>query len=451
MKMTRRATLASLAASLSALLSRPAKAQEGGRRIIVIGAGLAGLGAARELAAQGDQVTVLEARDRIGGRIWTSRLWPGLPMDMGASWIHGTDGNPMTSLADAAGAARLETSYDSTLSLDATGNEADLSDDYGLVEELIGAARKKAEKLDQDLSLWDTILTTKAWKEASGDQRLRATHILNGMIDAEYGASSAEVSVWHFDESKEFDGGDVLFPGGFDQIVQHLARDLDIRTGQVVTALAPEGDAVRVTLAGGGSEVADHVVLTVPLGVLKSGDIAFGAPLDEARQAAIATLGMGVLNKCWLRFDRIAWPDDVDWIEWTGPKVGEWAQWVSLAQAAGAPVLLGVHAAGKAREMEALPDADMLTSAHAALKSMFGDDFPAPVDAQITRWSQDPFAYGSYSFNAVGTTLDTRAALAGADWGGRLVFAGEAAEPDYWGTAHGALLSGRRAAQELTG
>jgi monoamine oxidase len=104
---------------------------------------------------------------------------------------------------------------------------------------------------------------------------------------------------------------------------------------------------------------------------------------------------MGLLNKCWLRFDRVAWPDDVDWIEWTGPKTGEWAQWVSFAQAAGAPVLLGFHAAGKAREMEGLTDAEMIASAHAALKSMFGDDFPAPVDAQITRWSQDPFAYGS--------------------------------------------------------
>ena len=450
MKMTRRSTLAAAMASLSAVFASPIRARSSSRRIIVVGAGLSGLTAAKALAANGDNVTVIEARDRIGGRIWTSRLWPDLPMDLGASWIHGVTGNPLTDLAEAAGAARLATSYDSALALDSAGEEVDLSEDYDLVEELIEAARRKAERRDGDLSLWTAILDTKGWNAADSGQRARLTHILNGMIDAEYGGSSAEVSAWHFDESEEFDGDDELFPGGFDQIVQYLAKGLDIRTGRVVTGIAPDGAGIRVTLGGGGFEPADHVVLTVPLGVLKTGDIAFGAPLAATRQEAIETLGMGLLNKCWLRFDRVAWPDDVDWIEWTGPKTGEWAQWVSFAQAAGAPVLLGFHAAGKAREMEGLTDAEMIASAHAALKSMFGDDFPAPVDAQITRWSQDPFAYGSYSFNAVGTMPRTRVALAGADWDGRLVFAGEAAEPDYWGTAHGAVLSGLSAAQELT-
>jgi monoamine oxidase len=208
---------------------------------------------------------------------------------------------------------------------------------------------------------------------------------------------------------------------------------------------------VQVTLTDGEVLQADHGVVTVPLGVLKSGDIAFDPPLAPARRAAVQTLGMGLLNKCWLRFDRIAWPNDVDWIEWLGPKDGIWSQWVSLAQATGAPVLLAFHAGDQARQMETLSDAEMIAEAHAALKTMFGRDFPAPVAAQITRWAQDPFTQGAYSFNATGTTPDTREALAGADWAGRLIFAGEACDPDYWGTAHGALLSGRAAAAQITG
>ena len=78
--------------------------------MIVIGAGMAGLGAARTLSESGAQVTVFEARDRIGGRVWTSRLWPGLPLDLGASWIHGARGNPLTALADSAGARRAASS-----------------------------------------------------------------------------------------------------------------------------------------------------------------------------------------------------------------------------------------------------------------------------------------------------------------------------------------------------
>lgn len=202
-------------------------------------------------------------------------------------------------------------------------------------------------------------------------------------------------------------------------------------------------------MANGETLIADRAIVTVPLGVLQAGDITFRPPLAPERQMAIRTLGMGLLNKCWLRFEKVAWPTDVDWIEWLGPKDGYWSQWLSLAQATGEPVLLAFHAGDQARETEKLTDAEMLENATAALQTMFGPGFPAPIGTQITRWSEDPFAKGAYSFNAIGSTGATRQSLAGADWEGRLVFAGEAAEPDYWGTAHGALISGRTAASIL--
>ena len=158
---------------------------------------------------------------------------------------------------------------------------------------------------------------------------------------------------------------------------------------------------------------------------------------------------MGLLNKCWLRFDRVVWPDDVDWIGWLGPQAGYWGEWVSLARSTGAPVLLGFNAADAAKTIEQASDRDTAGAAHDTLRTMFGSRFPAPVAAQITRWGQDRFSLGSYSFNAVGTGPATRQALAGPDWGGRLWFAGEACAPTFFGTAHGAVLSGRGVAQEL--
>ena len=114
-------------------------------------------------------------------------------------------------------------------------------------------------------------------------------------------------------------------------------------------------------------------------------------------------------------------------------------------------MLLGFHAAGCARVLEDLDDTATVAEATHALRQMFGSAFPAPVAAQITRWGRDPFAMGSYSFNAVGTSGRSRAALFGPEWDGPLWFAGEASAPKYFGTAHGAFLSGRQAAAGLAG
>ncbi|NMD08835.1 MAG: NAD(P)-binding protein [Phyllobacteriaceae bacterium] len=440
---SRRSAMALLVASAG-----PAKAV-GGKTVVVIGAGLAGLSAARRLLADGHNVIVLEARNRIGGRIWTSRLWPDLPMDLGASWIHGVEDNPLTALADEVGAKRLSTSYDSAMALDSSGEEIDLEAQLEGAEALVTKARKAAEDREQDQSLASAIEASAQWKKAEPTQRRLVRHHVNGSYEAEYGSDWREASTWHIDSSKEFDGGDQLFPGGFDQVTAHLARGLDVRLGQQVSRIDPRSTGVNIKLTTGEVLEADHAIITVPLGVLQAGTITFGEDLAAPRRVAIQGLRMGLLNKCWLRFDRVAWPEDVDWIEWLGPRDGFWAQWVSLARAASAPVLLGFHAGAQAREMEKLDDRAMAAAAHDALKQMFGTSFPAPLAAQVTRWSQDPHALGSYSFNAVGTSAKTRRALAGADWEGRIIFAGEATEPDYFGTAHGAVMSGLTAAGSL--
>ncbi len=444
--MHRRAALSLIPA---ALLARGARTQQAPRRIVVIGAGLSGLSAARTLQAAGHEVTVVEARDRIGGRIWTSRLWPDLPMDLGASWIHGVRGNPITALADEAGADRAGTSYDRSIALGPDGGDLDLTQAMEEAEALIDAAREVAEEGAEDISLAEAVQSHPDWLSADPQTRRLTRHYVNAMFEQEYSGDWADASAWHIDDLGGFKGGDVIFPGGYDQIPTHLARGLTIHLNQAVSERASSPDGITITLADGSTLTADHAVVTLPLGVLQSGAVTFAEPLNSARQGAFDNLGMGLLNKCWLRFDRIAWDASADWIEWLGPRDGHFSQWVSLSRATDTPVLLALHAGSQAREKEALDDAVMQAAAHDALKTMFGTAFPAPLAAQVTRWSQDPFARGSYSFHATGSSPATRRALAGADWDGRLIFAGEATEPIYAGTAHGAYLSGQTAARTM--
>ena len=417
-------------------------------RVLVLGAGMAGLGAARLLHDKGVQVTVIEARDRIGGRTHTSHLWPDLPVDLGASWIHGVAGNPLTTLADKIGAARTVSPYDRWATFDATGRLLDVSALETRTFALMDKARALVDDHDSDTSLKAAIEGAPAWAALAPEDRRIMRMILNTRIEHDYSGDWSRLSAWCFDDDAEFVGGDVVLNKGFGPLVAHLSGGLDIRLGETVRAVLPVSGGVRVTTTTGAHE-ADHVIVTLPLGVLKSGDIRFGQPLAPARHRAIKRLEMGLLNKCWLRFDRVFWPPEPDMINFVGPKAGLWAEWMNGFPSTGQPLIVGFNGGNMADTVEALDDRATTASAMEALRAMFGTAIPDPVAAQISRWRQDPFAHGAYSIIPVGASGKDRGALAGSDWQGRLNFAGEACAQDFPATAHGALITGRRAAKDV--
>jgi monoamine oxidase len=222
-----------------------------------------------------------------------------------------------------------------------------------------------------------------------------------------------------------------------------------VALGQVVRAIRWARGKVEV-VTDTAVYTAPTAIITLPLGVLKAGNVSFSPGLPPAKQEAIQKLGMGILNKCYFRFPHQFWPDEYDWLQYRAPRTGEWAEWINFARVSDEPILLGFNAADFGREIESWRDEQIVASGMASLRQLFGRDIPDPLEYQLTRWGQDRFSYGSYSFNAYGSHPRMRDALA-APVEDTLFWAGEATSRDYAATVHGAYLSGVAAAEAVMG
>jgi monoamine oxidase len=438
-----------LAIAAAATMAPRSLAQDLSYDVVVIGSGIAGLAAAVKLRQQGKTVLLLEARNRIGGRINTSHLWPSTPVDLGASWIHGVQGNPISKLAATAKAKLVPTTGDQQVEVFPGGTAAGTSFYHQVtaVEKLVNNARTAANGRDTDISLAAAVSAYLGGKLPVGDAAIPLNYYINSIIEQEYAADWTQLSAWNFDDDLAYPGNDAWFPGGYNQITDLLATNLQIMTNHSVTEIAYDLPDLKITTDKGVFR-AKTCIVTVPIGVLQSGSIKFTPKLPDTHQVAISSLGMGLLNKTVLKFAKGFWPQDADWIEYLTSRKGVWAEWFNLAPGYNQPVIVGFNAGLAADRIEKLSDRDTIAEAMTALRAMFGSAIPAPQAFQITRWRSDPWAMGSYSYEPPGASAATRSALA-KPAGNSLFFAGEATEPHYPATVHGAYLSGLRSAGQV--
>lgn len=417
-----------------------------GKTALVIGAGIAGLAAARRLSDHGFSVVVLESRQRIGGRVWTDRSW-GTPIELGASWLEQEDVNPLKLLANQSKLELTPSNLESMALYDHDGARFDDDEVEELLEDfddLMGRIEAMAQRIGTDISLGEAARRAISPSPLSAVDRRE----LEWALSIQVWDSAAELdrlSLRHFDPNIDSEAEDLTVGGGFDRLIEQLAKGLQIRQGQDVSRIEYDAAGVRV-FAGSTPLAADLAVVTVPIGVLKSNRIAFRPELPQRKRAAIEKLEMGLLNKVALRYPRRFWPADKEFLGYMPREGAGFRHFVNLPPSSGEPILTAFAAGDHARDLERRDDRDIVAAAHETLQKMFGNRIPQPAGFRVTRWGADRFAFGSYSYVPLGGSGRDYDALAEPVLD-RLLFAGEATHRQFPATVHGAYLSGLREAE----
>jgi monoamine oxidase len=438
-KLVRRAVLKlGLVTALSPMISSPASAAPASWDVVVIGAGISGLSAASWLHDNDYGVVVVEGRERLGGRVWSDQSL-GFPVDLGASWIHEATGNPINALCQKAG---IKTVIDPDRwqyrQPDGTALPNNAEAQLGeMVEWLEGIT-------DTGLSQFQAVQQALQQRHLSAQQSALLQEIYHGM-STDFGALPQDVSAAGLRDGG-YSGPERLFPGGFIQVAQYLARGLKVRLGETVQAVSWGKNGVEVSTTK-GRILARRAVVTLPLGVLQKGKVKFEPALPEPQQKALDSLRMGLLNKVVLTYPKPFWPSEYQHFANLSQDIGVFGEIANLKALFQQSGLLLFVAGQPAWEREKWGNDKLRSEAETILKKLFPGTHQPSNGSVLTRWGSDPFAHGSYSYLPPGVDPGMRRSLA--QPAPPLYFAGEATHETMSATVHGAYLSGLRAAKEL--
>ena len=439
--------------------------------VIVIGAGCAGLAAARQLRMKGYKVIVLEGRNRPGGRVHTEKMMGPKSStgdrivavtDLGGSILTGIDGNPLASIVKQMQMPLSKIGSETVPIFLPDGNEADPELD-GKVEKLYNKLLQDSDELRkkpgaESLSLMDALeslwqdqvhtLMLKTENERKVARQLFDWHLANLEFANASLLSESSLLHWDQDDPHELPGYHCFAPGCNGQWIDELTKGLAIFYNSVVTKIKRYSDGVRVYLDNKNVFMADAVVITVPLGVLKNNSIKFEPPLTHRKKGAIARMGFGNLNKVIMLFPEPFWNTDLDifgHINEDQKLRGEDFMFYSYAGLSGGAQLTALCSGKAAQENEKRSVSENARRMLDLLRKIFepkGIKVPCPLHVICTKWGSDPLAFGAYSSMPVGTLGGEDYDILGESIGNRIFFAGEATNKKFPATMHGAFYTG---------
>ena len=412
-------------------------------KVIVVGAGIAGLGAAKSHAEQGAEVVVLEVKAHIGGRLFTDYSM-GAPFEYGASWIHGpSEENPSKQLANAVNAQTVVTDNDNMIVFDDEGEELDDEELQEIDEDWADALCK----VDEELELRDPRSLSQAVADlipgALGDEGL--VWALSAYTEFSKGGPIENLSAVFHDDDDAFDLPDVVVTTGYDKILGPIAEGLDIRLSTKVQKIEYGDDGVTVATDQGEFE-GDYVVCSLPLGVLKAGTVEFDPPLPADYRKNIEKIGFDSVTKIAFKFEQPFWDVETQYFGiMTEPK-GRWNFWLNYRTFSPENIILGLSMGAYAPLADQMSDEEMKADALEVLRDVWGDAVGEPVEMLTTHWYTDPASLGAYAFPTPGWRPSQYDDLA-EPVEDVLLLCGEHTIFDYAGTTHGAYMSGLRAAE----
>lgn len=424
---------------------------------LVIGAGVSGLTAARLLHLHGNRVMVLEARDRLGGRLHSEHR-DGYVTDLGASWIHGIEDSPVERMCAALGMPMIEFTVGS---FQPDGRPIVYFDPEGK-----RLSVEQARAFTEDIHYFDTVLAGVIETIPSGssyaqavdralenigwdkERSQRVREYMQHRTEEQDGAHFTLIDA-HGLDNEEVDGDEVVFPEGYDVLAHGLAAGIDVRLNHTVTGVTWNGDGVTVH-SDQGDFSADQVIITIPIGVLHSDDFRIEPALPAEVLHAVNSFRMNDFEKVILRYETRFWDEDIYAFRRQGAAGDWWHSWYDLTSLHGTPALLTFAAGPCAIETRHLSDTEVAELITKSLREIYGDDVPLPHTIHRTAWKDDPFARGAYSYLTVGADTSEHDILA-TPVGGVLHIAGEATWRDDPATVTAALMSGHRAAQNVLG
>ncbi|XP_075584343.1 lysine-specific histone demethylase 2 isoform X3 [Pelecanus crispus] len=437
------------------------------KSVIIVGAGAAGLAAARQLHNFGIKVIILEAKDRIGGRVWDDKTFKGVTVGRGAQIVNGCVNNPMALMCEQLG-----------IKMHKLGEKCDLIQEGGRITDPTIDKRmdfhfnaildvvsewRKDKSQHQDVPLGEKIQEIyKAFIQESGiqfselEEKVLQFHLSN--LEYACGSNLSQVSARSWDHNEffaQFAGDHTLLTVGYSTVIDKLAEGLDIRLNFPVQSIDYSGEEVQVTTADGTVWTTQKVLVTVPLALLQKNAIQFNPPLSEKKIKAINSLGAGIIEKIALQFPYRFWDSKIQGADFFGhvppnsSQRGLFSVFYDMDPEGKQSILMSVVTGDAVTTIKNLDDKQVLQQCMTVLRELFKEqEVPDPVKFFVTRWSKDPWLQMAYSFVKTGGSGEAYDIIA-EDIQGKIFFAGEATNRHFPQTVTGAYLSGVREASKI--